>query len=108
MLNELDEEEDGMDYREEGEVEDRSIRSLNETLNVKTCSCITNFMLVCWIEDEDINPGKYDNGDEEFKIQEEWVLALIEIKLSASWGLKEQRLKHEEDNLMRHAQEGCF
>ena len=54
---------------------------------IKTRSRITDLALVHWQEGDIINPQKSDCEDETFVIEQERVLALVEIKQSPSWKL---------------------
>ena len=100
---------DGGDDHEEDDLEgDITLSSINETLSLKTRSRITDFALVHWQEGDIINPQKSDCEDETFIIEQERVLALIEIKRSPSRKLIGRRLADDQATLMSRAQEAVF
>ncbi len=114
----LTEEDDAMDDLAAGPALDQydndlfddqgSISTLNETLNIKTRSRITDFAMLYWLESDFVNPDKDDNKDESFLIEHEFIPVLIEVKWSASRQLTGEELLHDQTNLMHRAKEAVF
>jgi len=86
----------------------QTLSTVNETLNIKTRSRITDFAIVFWLESDAINTSKDDEEDEKFSIAEEFIPVLIEVKRSPSRQLTEEKLEESRTNIMISAQEDVF